>query len=611
MSSTSHKAARYSSTRWHDQSAQQYFSFEDVVLKGLASDGGLFHPDTVPDVRGEYLSWKNLSFADLAFQVIRPFMSSSEISDSDLKSIVDRSYSVFRHPEVVPLISLDASKDLHLLELFHGPTFAFKDVALQFLGNLFEFFLVRRNASLSPGQPRHHLTVIGATSGDTGSAAIYGLRGKKDVSIFIMFPDGKVSPVQEAQMTTVLDANVHNLSIKGTFDDCQDIVKALFADAELNKTHHLAAVNSINWARILAQITYYFSAYFQLLKQNPNLTNEDVQFVVPTGNFGDILAGFYAKRMGLPIAKLVIATNENDILHRFWQSGTYSKQHTPPSDAESSGGFAQDGVKAHEEGVKETLSPAMDILVSSNFERLLWELTHQYEKAAVASEPTSTAPPDSTPSTTAAATESTATQRAGRKITAHFHSLKQHGTFTVSEPEILHTARQLFTTHRVSDAETTTTIQVTYRADGLARPPGYVLDPHTAVGVAASLRQIDQYHQQHREAEAEADQDKTDNQPLATDQQPKNTKNFSKRRIHTITLATAHPAKFAKAVDVALQGADDAFDFSRVLPAEFVGLDDKERRVRMVEPGKGVLDAVRAVIVEEVEREEKYEGGGG
>lgn len=245
-----HQPARYSSSRWHDSSTQQYFSFEDVVLKGLASDGGLFHPETIPDVSSTYQSWKFLSFADLAFQVIRPFMSSTEISDADLKAIIDKSYSTFRHPDTVPLIQLDASMELHVLELFHGPTFAFKDVALQFLGNLFEFFLVRRNRSLSPEQTRHHLTVVGATSGDTGSAAIYGLRGKKDVSVFILFPEGKVSPVQEAQMTTVLDENVHNLSITGTFDDCQDLVKALFADVDTNKRHHLAAVNSINWARI-------------------------------------------------------------------------------------------------------------------------------------------------------------------------------------------------------------------------------------------------------------------------------------------------------------------------------------------------------------------------
>src|SRR5271155_4221444 len=213
----------------------------------------------------------------------------------DLRSLVTRSYSTFCHPDTVPLIPLSPDQKLHLLELFHGPTFAFKDIALQFLGNLFEFFLVRKNAHLESGHARHHLTVIGATSGDTGSAAIYGLRGKKDVSIFITFPDGKVSPIQAAQMTTVLDANVHNIAVQGTFDDCQDMVKALFGDAEMNKKHHLAAVNSINWARILAQITYYFYAYFQLLKQDPGMKKQ-VNFVVPSGNFGNILAGYYAKR---------------------------------------------------------------------------------------------------------------------------------------------------------------------------------------------------------------------------------------------------------------------------------------------------------------------------
>lgn len=232
------------------------------------------------------------------------YISPHEIDPESLRDIVRRSYSTFRHPEITPLVTISKAKNLHLLELFHGPTFAFKDVALQFLGNLFEFFLTRRNAKLSQGQRRHHLTVIGATSGDTGSAAIYGLRGKKDVSVFIMFPNGRVSPIQEAQMTTVLDENVHNLALEGTFDDCQDMVKALFADTEMNKTHHLAAVNSINWARILAQITYYFHSYFSLIK-SPSFTSGDkIRFVVPTGNFGDILAGFFAKRMGLPIDKV-------------------------------------------------------------------------------------------------------------------------------------------------------------------------------------------------------------------------------------------------------------------------------------------------------------------
>ncbi|KAF7503163.1 hypothetical protein GJ744_004267 [Endocarpon pusillum] len=585
----SDKPARYSSTRWHDPSAQQYFSFEDVVLKGLASDGGLFHPVTIPDVSQVYLSWKELSFSDLAFQVIRPFMSAAEISDTDLKSIVDQSYSVFHHPDTVPLISLDASKDLHLLELFHGPSFAFKDIALQFLGNLFEFFLVRQNRELSPGQSRHHLTVIGATSGDTGSAAIYSLRGRKDVSIFIMFPDGKVSPVQEAQMTTVLDPNVHNLSIKGTFDDCQDMVKALFADAEMNKSHHLAAVNSINWARILAQITYYFSAYFQLLKHNPNFpSNDSVQFVVPTGNFGDILAGFYAKRMGLPIAKLVISTNENDILHRFWKTGTYSKKKAPPQEAEG-GGFAQDGVKAHEDGVKETLSPAMDILVSSNFERLLWELAFQYEKAL--DEAASTVNSESMPSSSAVADNEPAVQRAGRKINTWFSTLKKTGSFTVQEPEILAAARAIFTTHRVSDAETSATIQACYRGEIIERK-GYVLDPHTAVGVAAALRQI----QQQQPRPIGEDGIKTDDQ----------SQNQEKVKMHTIALATAHPAKFAKAVDVALKG-EESFDFARVLPREFVGLVEREKRVRKVDPRTG-LEGIRNIIVDEVRREKEGDG---
>jgi threonine synthase len=589
---SSEKSVRYSSTRWHDSAAQQYFSFEDVVLKGLASDGGLFHPESIPDVSSLYLEWKDLSFPELAFQVIRPYMSASEISDEDLRAIIDRSYSVFRHPETTPLISLDASKSLHLLELFHGPTFAFKDVALQFLGNLFEFFLVRRNTSLSTDEPRHHLTVIGATSGDTGSAAIYGLRGKKDVSIFIMFPDGKVSPVQEAQMTTVLDANVHNLSIKGTFDDCQDTVKALFADPEMNKTHHLAAVNSINWARILAQITYYFYAYFQLLKQNPNLKPQDqdssspftesVQFVVPTGNFGDVLAGFYATRMGLPVSRLVIATNENDILHRFWQTGTYSKKYAPPSEAEG-GGFIQDGVKAHEEGVKETLSPAMDILVSSNFERLLWKLSFQYEQAIDLAASTSGTNPSSAPSDPATAAQEPPVQRAGRKINAWFSELKKIGSFTVHEPEILDAARKIFNTHRVSDQETSDMIRSCYRGTGVEKK-GYVLDPHSAVGVVASLREIETQQRQRQEDSR-----------------------VERGKIHTVTLATAHPAKFAKAVEVALKD-EEGFNFEQeVLPEQFVGLDRKERRVRKVDAGAG-LEGIRRIIVEEVKREKERVG---
>ncbi|KAG9782594.1 Threonine synthase [Exophiala dermatitidis] len=538
--------SKYSSTRYHDPSEREFFSFEEVVLKGLASDGGLFHPHEVPDVGSRYEEWKDLSFPELAYQVMRLYIDEHEISNSELKSIVDRSYSTFRHPDTVPLETLDEQKTLHLLELFHGPTFAFKDVALQFLGNLFEFFLVRKNQNLKAGEPRHHLTVIGATSGDTGSAAIYGLRGKKDVSIFIMFPDGKVSPVQEAQMTTVLDPNVHCLSVQGTFDDCQDYVKALFADPEMNKIHHLAAVNSINWARILAQITYYFYAYFQLIKKNPSVRK--AKFVVPTGNFGDILAGYYALRMGLPIAKLIIATNENDILHRFWQTGSYSKKQKPA--AEPHEGIKQDGAQAHEDGVKETYSPAMDILVSSNFERLLWHLCLEREREV-------------NPNTKF----EESVRVAGGKINGWFHELKTTGSFTVDK-EILAKARAIFGTHRVSNPETLDAIRSCYRGEAISKK-GYVLDPHSAIGVAASLREIEAAGQT--------------------------------GGIPTVSLATAHPAKFAGAVELALKDEKD-FDFNSVLPEQFVGLADKERRVLKVSSHEG-LPGIRQIITREVEKE--------
>lgn len=255
-------------------------------------DGGLFIPEQIPKLPDDWAQkWKNMTFNELAFQILSLYISPSEISSQDLKDIVERSYKTFRTPEITPLISLDNEKQLYLLELFHGPTFAFKDVALQFLGELFEYFLSRKNLG-KEGKDRDHLTVIGATSGDTGSAAIYGLRGRKDLSIFMLHPKGKVSPIQEAQMTTILDSNVHNLSVEGSFDDCQDIVKALFADPDTNRSHRLAAVNSINWARINAQIIFYFQAYFSLLRLPGFDSTKDIDFVVPSGNFGDILAGW-------------------------------------------------------------------------------------------------------------------------------------------------------------------------------------------------------------------------------------------------------------------------------------------------------------------------------
>ncbi|KAF9740897.1 hypothetical protein PMIN02_010759 [Paraphaeosphaeria minitans] len=536
----SHTASqRYLSTR----GGSYDFSFEEVVLKGLAADGGLFIPEEIPVLPSDWATkWHNLSFEDLAYEIFSLYISPSEIPAADLKDIIHRSYATFRAKDVTPTVALNKDKNIHLLELFHGPTFAFKDVALQFLGNLFEYFLVRRNENKS-GRDREHLTVVGATSGDTGSAAIYGLRGKKDVSVFIMFPHGKVSPIQEAQMTTVLDANVHNLAVDGTFDDCQDFVKALFADPEMNKTHKLAAVNSINWARILAQITYYFYSYFNLIRQQSFLPASKVRFVVPTGNFGDILAGYFAKRMGLPAEKLVIATNENDILHRFWKSGRYEKHAVYGAAAE--GGFAEDGVKAHESGVKETLSPAMDILVSSNFERLLWFLAYEVYS-------------------TSADAVSQRRAQAGDHVKNWLNDLKAKGGFAVDK-QILAAAQGDFSSYRVSDEETIESIKHTYSASS---SKGYVLDPHTAIGVAAALRSAEV------------------SDPPST---------------HHISLATAHPAKFSSAVEQALPD-DKAYFAEKVLPDEFKGLEDKPRRVSHVKKSDG-WQGVRKVVTAEVEAE--------
>ncbi|KDB21462.1 threonine synthase [Trichophyton interdigitale MR816] len=509
------------------------FSFEEVVLKGLASDGGLFIPEQIPSLPADWeTKWRNYSFQELAFEILSLYISPSEVPSDDLKDIISRSYGTFRSPDITPLVTLDEQKRLYLLELFCGPTFAFKDVALQFLGNLFEYFLVRRNEGKT-GKDRHHLVVIGATSGDTGSAAIYGLRGKKDASVFILHPKGKVSPIQEAQMTTVLDENVHNISIEGSFDDCQDMVKALFADPEINKTHKLAAVNSINWARILAQITYYFHSYFSLIRSPTYVKGKPIRFVVPSGNFGDILAGWFGKQMGLPADKLVIATNENDILDRFLKTGQYTKQAQPETQASPS-------------AVKETWSPAMDILVSSNFERLLWFLAYKiYGQGDIDQK----------------------RKIAGNTVLGWLQDLSSKGGFGVDE-KILQAAQQEFESERVSNEQTIDTIRSIYStcfpqtpvsAGTRGETGGYILDPHSAIGVAASLRSIS------RCAET----------------------------FH-ISLSTAHPAKFAEAVDAALRN-EKGYSFDNVLPPEFVGLEKKERRVISMPAGatwKSVGDVI-------------------
>ncbi|WP_025270174.1 threonine synthase [Hippea sp. KM1] len=321
---------RYKSTR----GGVGDLSFIDAFLMGLATDGGLIVPCHIPSVDLDAL--KDLSYKELAFEIFKLFVD--DIPDGDLKGLIEKSYSTFDTDQITPLVRRDG---VFVLELFHGPTFAFKDVALQFLGNLFEYVLKKRHT---------YVNVLGATSGDTGSAAIYGLKGKENVNIFILHPHNKVSPVQELQMTTVEDGNVFNLAVEGTFDDCQAIVKTIFNDLEFKERYHLAAVNSINWARILAQIVYYFYAYFRS-------GLDEVYFSVPTGNFGDIFAGYMAKRMGLPIKRLILATNSNDILYRFVNFGDYSTGE-----------------------VVKTLSPSMDIQVASNFERYLYYLFGSEER---------------------------------------------------------------------------------------------------------------------------------------------------------------------------------------------------------------------------------------
>ncbi len=311
--------------------------FQDAIMTGMARDGGLLLPEHIPSVTDRLAAWRDLSYEDLAFEVMRLF--ADDLPEADLRDLINRSYATFRHPDVTPIRCVDG---IHVLELFHGPTLAFKDVALQFLGNCFEYVLERRHCQLN---------VLAATSGDTGSAAISGLRGRRNIRIFVMHPHGRVSPIQERQMTSVLDDNVFNLAVEGTFDDCQRIMKTLFADLDFKDGYELGTVNSINWARVLAQIVYYFFGAFRVMR----LTGASrVQIAVPTGNFGDIFAGYVAHRMGLPVSRLVLATNENDILARFFTTGDYSQG-----------------------PVRATISPSMDIQVASNFERYLYYRVEQ------------------------------------------------------------------------------------------------------------------------------------------------------------------------------------------------------------------------------------------
>jgi threonine synthase len=387
--------------------------FTQAVMMGLAVDGGLLLPRTIPRIGSDtFNSWKNLTYQELAFEVMSRFID--DIPDSDLRDLINRSYAGFGVKEITPLVH---HGNLHILELFHGPTLAFKDIALQFLGNLFEYLLEKKDGVMN---------ILGATSGDTGSAAIYGVRGKNRINIFILHPYKRVSPIQEKQMTTVTDANVFNIAIKGTFDDGQAIVKSIFNDIEFKTAQNLGAINSINWARVLAQVVYYIYSGLHIMKDEKD---RSFDFAIPTGNFGDIFAGYIAKQI-LPegmIRNLVLATNANDILARFINNGDYSLGE-----------------------VVVTSSPSMDIQAASNFERYLFYLLDKEPER-----------------TKEAMVEFTRTGRLDLK--GYQDQIRRDFVAkSVSEEEVLQTIADFYAEH------------------------DYILDPHTAVGVNAALACLQQ-----------------------------------------------------------------------------------------------------------------------
>ena len=382
-------------------------NFEEVLLTGLAADGGLYVPETLPCFSAsEIADMAALDYPQLAQRIISPFVAGS-IPENDLQTIIEETYAEFRHNAVAPMVQIAANQ--WVMELFHGPTLAFKDFALQLLGRLLDYVLERKHQKV---------VIMGATSGDTGSAAIEGCKRCRNIDIFILHPHQRVSDVQRRQMTTVAGAGIHNLAVQGNFDDCQAMVKASFGDRSfLPQDRSLVAVNSINWARIMAQIVYYFYAAVAI-----GAPARPVSFSVPTGNFGDIFAGYLARQMGLPIERLVIATNRNDVLHRVMTTSTYGRQ-----------------------PLEQSLSPSMDITVSSNFERLLFDL-YDRDGAAIAD------------------------------LMRQFDS----GDINFSE-QAMNKARALFSSQCVSDQETTEQIASTWRECE------YLLDPHTAIGVKAAL----------------------------------------------------------------------------------------------------------------------------
>ena len=446
---------KYVSTR----GAAPTLDFEEVLLAGLARDGGLYVPESWPRLAPEAIrGLAGLDYAELALRIARPFVGAS-IPDDDLNAIFTAAYAEFAHPAAAPLRQIEPA--LWLQELFHGPTLAFKDYALQVVGHLFDFVLSRR---------AEHVTIIGATSGDTGAAAIEACRDRAQIDIFILHPHGRISEVQRRQMTTVPSANVHNIAIEGTFDDCQDLVKAMFADEALRAELNFSAVNSINWARILMQTVYYFAAAAAL-----GAPEREVSFAVPSGNFGNVFAGYAARRMGLPVRRFFVGSNANDILARTFATGVMSIAEVEP-----------------------TLSPAMDIQVSSNFERLLFEL---YE-------------------------------RDGKRVAEILRQFRETGSVNL-DGVAWRAAQAEFEGHRLSDEETVAEMARLYRATG------ELIDPHSAIGVAAARAK------------------RTDPETPV------------------VALATAHPAKFPDAVE-------RACGLRPAMPPRLAGLFDLEERLSVL-----------------------------
>lgn len=459
---------RYESTRGN----AARLDFEGVTLAGLASDGGLYVPETWPTLsRDEIAALGGLTYVETAVRVMGPFVGTS-VTEDELRQLCTQAYSTFSHEAVTPLVQLNSQH--WLLELFHGPTLAFKDIALQLLGLLFETFLTKRDGGL---------TIVGATSGDTGSAAIDAVAGREKIDIFMPHPEGRISEVQRRQMTTVLAPNVHNLAIRGSFDDAQAIVKALFNDRAFATRFELSAVNSINWARLMAQIVYYFYAAVRL-----GAPDRPVAFSVPTGNFGDVFAGYVAAQMGLPVARLIVATNVNDILHRALTSGDYS---------------AGD--------VTQTAAPSMDIQVSSNFERLLFDLSG----------------------------------RDGPALSEMMGEFERSGALSIP-PDMLKSASALFSSARI-DAD-----EMSIAMRWASQKAGQVVDPHTAIGLAAARSAGIDPH------------------------------------VPVVTLATAHPAKFRDAVERATGSRP-------TLPSRVANLFEREERFETVPATK---DAVAAYVAE-------------